>query len=203
MESKVKMKIALSGMFVLGFAASVHAQYTNRGEFTNQPPGTGASDWTSYQYVNFAAHASTGENYPIVGVNPSNPSSIYFPLDFMSNSTTGHCYEIETKQATYANGDTRIWVTGYSGNPPYQGFPSLDDDSGDGYYSKARLWIAKGNVSTSVQLGILPYSSSYSTMDFSVRVTRLAISESSCTTNSGLPWLKKVGDAAMVFGNQN
>lgn len=117
---------------------------------------------TGMQYgVNYVDFSLTG-GYQ--GPLPQLPGGQNYQEVFLGGY--GGCYEIYTQQAFVQNGDTRIWVKLSNASS----YSNLDDDSGDGLYSFARLWVN----GTGLSIALAGYSTSYNSMDFSFTLNSLS-----------------------------
>lgn len=111
-------------------------------------------------------------------------------LDLSTNSGTSQCFEISTSGD--GTGDTRFWVAGQS----------LDDDSGDGYYSSARVWLVPiaGNYEY-LTVTVAAYSSAYNSMKFSLDIRkRPGLTEAQCVGQG--PAVKSI-QGTVTFVNAN
>lgn len=180
---------------------------------TTQFASTSSTEFTNDVWIDFGAMAYLDVQHSLPNwsiYTPWNASSgpngsRKYDFTFRTTSTSGNCWEVETTEAFFLNGDTRFWLTGWTGasvNPEIPWPMSLDDDAGVGNYSKMRVYIQQGTTQASVSLMVAAYSTAYNAMDFHLRVTKLNKSMSSCL-NTTLPWLKKVGDVQPTFGNTN
>jgi hypothetical protein len=156
----------------------------------------GASTWETVNYVNFYTFVNAGVDhwprYPFSGGDELK----YYDYSLTIPSGTA-CFEIETQAAEddVTNNDTRIWT--WDGT---NGFRSLDDDSGPGWYSKARAFLSGDSK---LSLWFAAYSSTHNTMKFETRIRRLPLGESSCTTSQSLPWIKQVNNTTSYSANAN
>jgi len=163
----------------LAAVLSVGAMATNAfalQEWYLKPSGTGNWDW-SYITENDFAMTSDGTD---------GNGNKYLQFQGISTSPNGHCLELETTPRNTANPDTRIWV--YDGS----NYVSVNDDYNGTLQSKARFWISTTGALDYV-IHVRAYNSNHNSMDFRLKVTRRDISESACTTSSGLPWAKMTG----------
>jgi hypothetical protein len=165
---KVAAVLSVSAMATNAFALQ---------EWYLKPGGTGNWDWT---YV-------TDNDFALSSDGTDGAGAKYLQFQGISTSPNGHCIELETFARTTSNPDTRIWV--YDGS----GLLSVNDDYNGTLQSKARFWLST-TVALDYVIHVGAYNSNYNSMDFRLKVTRLDISESACTTNSGLPWAKMTGN---------
>jgi hypothetical protein len=144
-------------------------------------------------YVNFYTSVNAGtDHWPMYTFGAYNVK--YY--DFAIGNTSGAaCYEIETipTDNDVSNYDSRIWT--YNGS-----WKSLDDDNGQGLYSKARAFL---NGSANLVLWFSAYSDKYNTMKFEATIKRLNLAEAACTTGQSLPWIKISGGVTTYSANAN
>jgi len=154
----------------------------------------GASTWETVNYINFYTTVNPGVDHWETGSFSTTSGVKYYDFSLSIPSGTA-CFEIETQAAEGdpSSNDTRIWT--YDG-----GFKSLDDDTGPGLYSKARVFLSG---SAKVPIWFAAYSSNYNTMKFETRIRRLNLAEASCTTGQSLPWIKKANAVITYSGNAN
>lgn len=155
------------GLCVLASASPSRASLT----WDLKPTGTGDWDWK------------------LGGINGQYDSGVSFDMKgLLWSYAAGHCFEIATGPGAFSpNPDTRIWMKKEDGT-----WISINDDYNGTLQSKARFWVSyehmqqwEGYFFTEIR----PYSSSGAYDDFSLSVTRLDVSENTCTTgNNGLPW---------------
>jgi hypothetical protein len=153
--------------------------------------------WQVTHYVHFQTTSPDPTDSWTYGVLPSPQFSLSAPYSLTIPSGTA-CFEVETQPFNYSTqaNDTRIWVYDLT----TQKYRALDDDNGQGAYSKARVFLSGYS---SIQLQFASKTAAYFGVKFEYKIKRLIVSEASCTTGQALPWVKRVGFDSYYSANVN
>lgn len=156
-------------------------------------------------YVNYALEVGSNYHY---GYNKSTPQSganytdlKTHHLEFTAPAGTGICWEVETKMnANSSDMDTRIWYY----NSSTGAYTSLSDDINGG--SNRGSWVRVWAYNAYLPIKVLPFSNlnNYNAKDYNVYITKKpGLSEASCTTGSGKPWVKRINTGSVTWGSTN
>jgi hypothetical protein len=169
----------------------------------------GANRWSTAEFIDFYSHPNdpTHDDYPIGTFDDAHPRVRYHTYTFTNSSSDGVCFEVETMGSTEAvmvgPTDTRLWVY----DPGTGGYHGLNDDITAGnLFSKARIYrrgAASGDAG-GIRLIVTVYSESSNISNFDLRITRLDLGQTSCTSGSGqltLPWVANVNGTLTFSAN--
>lgn len=180
------------GAAILSIATAGYANHMQSQYFNDQ----------SILYINYAHESGANYHYgydfstPMAGASFANLKTHH--AEFQSPTNTGICWEMESIQGDVSSMDTRFWYQ----NPSTGVWTSLNDDinGASNRFSRVRIW----NYNTFLTVKVLPYSTSHNGKDLRLMVTKKpGFSEANCTTNSGMPWIKKISAGAATFGNNS
>ena len=185
-----KSSFLAAGAAILTIATAGYANHMQSQYYNDQ----------SVVYINYAHE--TGANYhygydfstPMAGASFTNLKTHH--ADFTSPANTGICWEMESIQGDVSSMDTRFWYHNTGTNV----WTSLSDDinGASNRFSRVRVWV----YNTALTVKVLPFSTAHNGKDMRLQVTKKpGFSEASCTTNSGMPWVKKISAGAVTFGN--
>jgi len=178
MSRNIKLYASVSVLVAASAIASA-AWSSDKTYFVNQPQGIDVS----LRNVDFAT-----ASVPL-GSGPTAGRKVW-DLDLSTNNGTSQCFEIATSGD--GTGDTRLWVADQS----------LDDDSGDGLYSSARVWLVPtpGNYEY-LTVTVAAYSSAYNSIKFSLDIRkRPGLTEAQCVGQG--PAVKSI-QGTRTFVNAN
>ena len=163
---------------------------------------SGTNAWMTYEYIDFLATGGAGHDAQWATYNFAGTPLKYFPYKLEVGSSEGICYEISTGRPDFypaATGDTRLWIYDFNTGA----YKSLDDDGGDGNYSKGRAFL-KGPNSAWVSIYTAAFSTFYHDMHFGMFINRLNLTEAQCTTGQAVvPWVKVVNGVMTFSANAN
>jgi hypothetical protein len=180
------------GAAILSIATAVHANHMQSQYFNDQ----------SNFYINYAHESGANYHYgydfssPMAGASFTNLKTHH--ADFTSPVNTGICWEMESTQGDVSTMDTRFWYQ----NPSTSAWTSLNDDinGASNRFSRVRVWV----YNTGLTVKVLPYSTDHNGKDLRLVVTKKpGFTEANCTTNSGLPWIKRINAGSATFGNNS
>jgi hypothetical protein len=176
--------IAMAALLAASAAsARDYYQYTGNG-------GT----WETVNYINFYTSSPAGtDGYEAFPFDGGTTNLKYYNYEISIPSGTG-CYQVETMPySDLTNFDTRIWTH-------FHGYKSIDDDSGVGAGSKARIWLS-GN--SWLVLFVAAKNAFANTTRFEFKANKLNLGEAACTTGQSLPWVKSVNGIPTYSSNTN
>lgn len=179
-------------------AAPPYGQWT-----LGQGTTTGSSFWWTTEYtVDLSTVSPAGHlAYYVISPEPANPDPLKRDLKAWlfwpeTRSTVGHCFELETVSDGNVNADTRFWVVWWDDANGREQYKSLDNNSGAGNLSKARLYIKGGRV-FDPNILVSAANTNHNTAHFKFRFKRIDGNpgrEADCTTLQSLPWMKIITD---------
>jgi hypothetical protein len=156
--------------------------------------------------VDFASYPTISGHalYSTERFSPNSEHVKYHLLQFdnyiQGNDASGYCFEVVTKPPDYFPGvaaDTRIWFHNWN-TYTYQ---SLNDDYNGTRVSRGRIYV-KGQGF--VYIYIAAYSPAHNNDHFGLVVSRLNLTEYSCTTGqTAIPWVKSLNGIMTVSTNAN
>lgn len=188
-----KSSFLAAGAAILTIATAGYANHMQSQYYNDQ----------SVVYINYAHETGANYHYGYDFSTPIPNNVSYLNLkthhaDFTSPTNGSICWEMESRQGDVSSMDTRFWYQ----NPSTNAWQSLSDDinGAANRFSRVRIWT----FNTSLTVKVLPYSTDHNGKDMRLHVTKKpGFSEASCTTNSGMPWIKKINAGAATFGNTN
>jgi len=182
----VHFLLRLGALCVLALGGAARAQ--SGSSVTNEGSPSTRFDW----YTDFASTTILGHRSDPTDTFGGSSGLKYTPLTLRQQSGVHDdaCFEVVTAHPDFIPGDiadTRIWYLNFNTDKT----ESLNDDSGGGLFSRARVFLSGYN--SFVSLKIAAYSSYWNKAHFKIIVTRLPLSESACTSGQAtIAWVKVI-----------
>lgn len=186
------------GIGLLAAGTGLHAASPYTKWSLGDGTATGKWWWSHEQSLDFSAVAPPGHSDPYEVISPETTTDPLkknlraYSINYSHNGTAGHCFELETFSDGNTNADTRFWIHYIDRNSQTFKWKSLDNNTGTGNFSKARLYTKGGEV-WGTDIYISAANGNHNNVQFKFKVRRIdgtAGSESGCTTGQTLPWMK-------------
>lgn len=204
MNLKANLKSCLfAAASMLAWQGTSHAQWSDLavGPCPYPDPYCASEySWNNEVWVDFGATTTiagrrkyTRDFVPFVGAEALKSH----PFNIIHSSVEGHCLEITARPGANPT-DVRLWVKKDGA------WVNLSDDEGGNYMPRARVWIKGTTTAVTRNLMLTPYSSAYENDEVALSYRRGVVSETECTTGSGvpgLPWVKFINNNSPVLGN--